>query len=164
MRGWTITLAMGMCAACSHEAKVVKTAAAAPVVAPSALPAPAPTARAAPTDRGDDGTHDGRVYFDFDSSLLRQGDTPRLQSLAKQARQKPRVHIRIEGNCDERGTAEYNLALGAQRAESAKRYLVHLGVSPAQIDTVSYGEEHPVAEGHEESAWQKNRRDDVHMQ
>ncbi len=67
--------------------------------------------------------------------------------------------VRIEGNCDERGTVEYNLALGQKRADAAKAYLVNLGADPKKLETVSYGKEKPVDPGHNEAAWAKNRRD-----
>jgi len=100
------------------------------------------------------------AYFDFDSSLLRQDAQPVLQQVAERLRANPRARVRIEGNCDERGTDEYNLALGAHRAEAAKRYLVNLGVAGARIKTVTYGKEQPKYTGHDESSWAKNRRDD----
>jgi peptidoglycan-associated lipoprotein len=68
--------------------------------------------------------------------------------------------IRIEGNCDERGTVEYNLALGEKRANAALDYLVKMGIDPSRISTVSYGKERPMDPGHTEAAWAKNRRDD----
>ncbi len=73
------------------------------------------------------------------------------------------MRIRIEGNCDERGTNEYNLALGERRANSANKFLVSLGVSPDQIEIVSYGEERPLALGHSKGAWAQNRRDDFEI-
>jgi peptidoglycan-associated lipoprotein len=66
----------------------------------------------------------------------------------------------VEGNCDERGTNEYNLALGERRSDSAKSYLVSLGISPDRVETISYGEERPLAIGHNEDSWSQNRRDD----
>ena len=73
-------------------------------------------------------------------------------------RDNPDVNVTIEGHCDERGTVEYNLALGDRRAESAKAYLVNLGIPASRIETVSYGEERPVDPGHNEAAWARNRR------
>jgi len=97
------------------------------------------------------------VYFSFDSAdLTAEGRT----SLAKDAAIIGRVggHYQIEGHCDERGSAEYNLALGDRRARAVRDYLVSLGVDPAALSTLSYGEERPFAEGHDESAWSQNRR------
>ena len=71
----------------------------------------------------------------------------------------PKVKIQIEGHCDERGTAEYNLALGERRSNSAKKYLISLGVPEGRISTISYGKEKPLDPGHNEEAWAKNRRD-----
>ena len=73
----------------------------------------------------------------------------------------PKVKVRIEGNCDERGTIEYNQALGQRRAASAKKYLTDVGVSPSRISLISYGKEKPACTDHNETCWQKNRRDDL---
>jgi len=83
-----------------------------------------------------------------------------LQEKAEFLKNNPDIRIRIEGNCDERGTSEYNLALGERRADSAAKFLVSLGISPDRIETISYGEERPLALGHSEEAWAQNRRDD----
>ena len=82
-----------------------------------------------------------------------------LREKAEFVKDNPNVRIRIEGNCDERGTNEYNLALGERRAESAKNFLLSLGISPDRIETISYGEERPVDPGHNDEAWAKNRND-----
>jgi peptidoglycan-associated lipoprotein len=99
------------------------------------------------------------IHFDFDSSTL----TPEAQDILKKKAQwlqdNPDKSITIGGNCDERGTNEYNLALGDRRAASAKAFLVDLGISASRITTISYGEERPVDPGHNEAAWAKNRRD-----
>jgi peptidoglycan-associated lipoprotein len=83
-----------------------------------------------------------------------------LKKKAEFLKTYPDVYITIEGNCDDRGTAEYNLALGERRAESAKSFLVDLGVEAYRISTVSYGEERPVCTENDEACWSKNRRDD----
>jgi len=97
------------------------------------------------------------VYFAFDSADL---TAESRTTLAKNAAIIGRVggHYQIEGHCDERGSAEYNLALGDRRARAVRDYLVSLGVDPAALSTISYGEERPFAEGHDESAWSQNRR------
>jgi peptidoglycan-associated lipoprotein len=98
------------------------------------------------------------VYFDFDKYDL---TSEALQMLAENARvlkAYPDARIVIEGHCDERGTVEYNLALGDKRAKAAKDYLVSLGVNPSQISTISYGKEQPIDSGHTEEAWARNRR------
>lgn len=100
------------------------------------------------------------VYFDFDRSIIKPEYIPVLKDKAEYLRDNPNAHVRIEGNCDERGTNEYNLALGERRANSAKKFLVSLGISPERIDTISYGEERPLALGHNKEAWAQNRRDD----
>ncbi len=102
------------------------------------------------------------IYFDFDSALLRTDARPELQKVAQEA--KRAKAIRIEGNCDERGTTEFNLALGDARARSAATYLERLGVRKNKISTVSYGSERPKVSGHDESAWSQNRRDDFRIQ
>jgi peptidoglycan-associated lipoprotein len=100
------------------------------------------------------------VYFDFDRSDLRPDAREGLQANASYLKGNSGVQITIEGNCDERGSNEYNLALGKRRAEAAYKYLVDLGVESSRMTTVSYGEEKPAVEGHNELAWAKNRRDD----
>lgn len=98
-----------------------------------------------------------RVYFDLDSYVIRPEAYPRLNQQAAWLRQYPQVTIRIEGNADERGTAEYNLALGARRAEAVRTYLVQQGVAASRIDTISFGKERPIAQGSNEEAWARNR-------
>jgi peptidoglycan-associated lipoprotein len=99
------------------------------------------------------------IYFEFDKSSLTPVAQDNLLRKAEWLRDNPDATITIEGNCDERGTNEYNLALGDRRAESAKAFLVDLGINPARISTISYGEERPVDPRHNEEAWAKNRRD-----
>ena len=103
------------------------------------------------------------IYFDYDKADLK----PEAQSiLAKKAQflgSNSSYSVRIEGNCDERGTNEYNLALGERRADAAKKYLNSLGISADKITTLSYGEEKPVDSGHDETAWSKNRRDEFKL-
>jgi len=101
-----------------------------------------------------------KIYFDFDSYKL--SDVARA-SLAKNAgvmKKDPADKVRIEGNCDERGSDEYNLALGERRAKAALEYLVTLGIPAQRLSFISYGKEKPVDPGHDEPAWAKNRRDD----
>lgn len=100
------------------------------------------------------------IYFDFDKSFIKLEYRAVLQAKAEFLKDDPNIHIRIEGNCDERGTNEYNLALGERRADSAAKFLVSLGISPDRIETISYGEERPLASGHGGGAWAQNRRDD----
>jgi len=99
------------------------------------------------------------VYFDFDQSNIRQDMIQNMVANAEYMKSSSESVV-IEGNTDERGTNEYNLALGERRAISAKRYLVDLGIDSARIRTVSYGEERPLFEGQDEDSYQYNRRDD----
>ena len=98
-----------------------------------------------------------RVYFDLDSYSVRPEAQPRLDAQAAWLARYPQVTVRIEGNADERGTREYNLALGARRAEAVRTYLIQRGVPAGRIDTISFGKERPIAEGSSESAWAQNR-------
>ena len=100
------------------------------------------------------------IYFDFDKSDLRPDAREGLQANASYLKSNSSVQVTIEGNCDERGSNEYNLALGKRRAEAAYKYLVDLGIDGSRMTTVSYGEERPAVEGHNELAWAKNRRDE----
>lgn len=100
------------------------------------------------------------VYFDFDESFIRGDAQNTLKANADWLKARPEATIRIEGNCDERGTKEYNQALGQRRAMSAKRYLTDLGVSSTRISLISYGKEKPVCTESTEECRQKNRRDD----
>lgn len=99
------------------------------------------------------------IYFGFDSYVLTDEAKRILNSKVEFLRRYPKVSITIEGHCDERGTAEYNLALGERRAHSAYQYLINLGIGAQQMTTISYGEERPLAMGQSEEAWAKNRRD-----
>jgi len=99
------------------------------------------------------------IYFDFDKSTLTPAAQDNLLRKAEWLRENPDATVTIEGHCDERGTNEYNLALGDRRAESAKAFLVDLGIDPMRLTTISYGEERPVDPRHTEEAWAKNRRD-----
>lgn len=129
-----------------------------------APPAPPPAAPAAPSivpgsaqdlkvNVGD------TVHFAYDRSDLSDQAKATLQRQAAWLQKYPSVRVQLQGNCDERGTREYNLALGARRANSAKDYLVSLGISPARVDTISYGKERPICSESTESCWAENRRD-----
>ena len=98
------------------------------------------------------------IHFDFDKYNIRPGDLEILNENAALLKKSPKVKVQIEGHCDERGTTEYNLALGERRANSAKKYLISLGISSNRISTISYGKERPLDPGHNEEAWAKNRR------
>ena len=98
------------------------------------------------------------AFFDFDKSIIREDAKAPLQSNAEFLRANKNTKIVIEGHCDERGTIEYNIALGQRRAESAKRYLINLGIDASRISTVSYGKERPFCKEHNEDCYQRNSR------
>jgi peptidoglycan-associated lipoprotein len=152
----------------------------APVAASTPKPAPAPESRTAvstppaatPASRYPDAATRARIdqllarisdaYFDYNKAALRPDALQTLQADSVELRtilaQYPDYKLQIEGYCDERGSAEYNLALGDQRAQAAKTYLVQVGIPDAQLSVVSYGKERQVCEEHDEACWQKNRR------
>jgi peptidoglycan-associated lipoprotein len=99
-----------------------------------------------------------KAYFDFDKYNIRPDARTALEYNAEVLKRYPEAKILIEGHCDERGTVEYNIALGERRAKAVKDYLVNLGINAARMRTISYGKERPVDLGHNEVAWQKNRR------
>jgi peptidoglycan-associated lipoprotein len=152
-------------AACSDKPKPVEPVPTPPVAtAPEQTPAPTPT----PTTPIQTGILPGtqqdfivnvgdRVYFDTDQSSLRSDAQGVLAAQAAWLNRYPGVKIRIEGNADERGTREYNFALGARRAEAVSEFLISKGVAPARISTISYGKENPLNPGSDEDAWAQNR-------
>ena len=173
-------------AACAKK----QVAAAPPPPPPAPVAAPAPRAAATPAPRRTTPTQQtasaprstypdaktrarideliGRIqdaYFDYNAHTLRNDAITTLASDSKELatilQQYPGYKLKIEGYCDERGSAEYNVALGDARAKAARDYLVNAGVASTQLDTVSYGKENPVCTEHDESCWQKNRR--VHI-
>jgi peptidoglycan-associated lipoprotein len=98
------------------------------------------------------------VYFDFDKSNIRPDQRSRLDYDAKLLGDNPDMHVQIAGHCDERGTVEYNIALGERRARAVKKYLTELGIDGSRMEIISYGEERPADPRHNEEAWAKNRR------
>jgi len=100
------------------------------------------------------------IIFDYDSAQIRESERTKLEAVGDYLKKNAGVGVIIEGNCDERGSAEYNLALGERRALAARAYLIGLGIDGANLQTKSYGEEKPVNPGHDESAWSVNRRDE----
>ena len=149
-------LALVALAGCAEKPKTAETA------PPPAAPASAPVQQSsivpgsAEDFRGNVGD---TVHFAFDSSALDEESKATLQKQAAWLQKYPGVTVQVQGNCDERGTREYNLALGARRASAAKDYLVSLGVSAERVDTISYGKEKPVCAESSESCWAENRRD-----
>jgi peptidoglycan-associated lipoprotein len=101
------------------------------------------------------------VYYPFDVYVVQDADKPIVQAHAQYLRDHENRKVRLEGNCDERGSTEYNLALGQRRADGVRKMLMLGGVQDGQIETISYGEEKPRATGHDESAWAQNRRTDL---
>ena len=168
--GLTISL-MGL-SGCASQKKVVVEQKPAPVEQkqtpkePEKKPAPQPQAKEVPqkmekVEEKPAVPKDlkfGSIYFDFDTSNIRSDQQPRLGNNAQLLSQYKMVTILVEGYCDERGTNEYNQALGQRRADAVKNYLIDYGIDRSRISTVSYGEERPVDSGHNETAWTKNRR------
>ena len=157
---WLTPLAL---AACAHQQ------AEAPPPPPGVAQAAPPVAEASDQTKADDTAELKRIlsgpiaHFEFDQAQLTTESRQKLQALATAMKAHPAARIRIAGNCDELGTTEYNLALGQRRAEVARKYLVELGVSDARVETISYGEERPVAPGHDAESHAQNRRDDVEL-
>ena len=148
--------ALMMVTACSDEPKQTGGAGAG---ATAAAPAPAPKSKVVPGSAEDFKVNVGdTAYFDFDKSNVRADAASVLQKQAAWLKTYPKVTITIEGHCDERGTREYNLALGERRANSSKEYLVSQGIDASRISTISYGKERPVCTVSDEGCWQQNRR------
>ena len=101
-----------------------------------------------------------RIHFDFDRSNIKPEYEPVLKGNADWMRNNPNTNVTIEGHCDERGSIEYNIALGDRRANSAKRYMMNLGIPSGRLSTISYGKERPLCTQHTESCWWQNRRDE----
>jgi peptidoglycan-associated lipoprotein len=101
------------------------------------------------------------IYFDFDSFVVKDDFKPLVEAHARYLQQNSTARMTIQGNTDERGSREYNIALGQKRADAVKRMMLLLGARDNQIETVSFGEERPKNAGHDESAWAENRRDDI---
>jgi peptidoglycan-associated lipoprotein len=144
-------------AGCSHQQKPESPR---PPVAHAPSPPPPKAVAAAIAPETPKTKEDVAVFFDFDSALIKDDGRRVLQTIADAVR-KQNASLKIEGNCDELGTTEYNLALGEERARAAKEYLVHLGVAPNKIGTISYGAQRPRYSGHDDDARAKNRRDDL---
>jgi peptidoglycan-associated lipoprotein len=104
------------------------------------------------------------IYFNFDSAELDAEAQALLQTKAAYLKEKSKINVIIEGHCDERGTTEYNLALGERRAKAARDFLVDLGIPASRLNIISYGEEKPADPGHNENAWERNRRGHFNLQ
>jgi peptidoglycan-associated lipoprotein len=169
----TVLLLAAFVAACKKPPVTTPTEAPPPPPAPKPVEAPAPqeiteTFKPAPVETApvaepsiEELNRSGvlrTIYFAFDRADLTEESRATLRANAEWLKANPKYRIRIEGHCDERGTIEYNLALGQRRADAARDYLVSLGVDPGRLTTISYGEERPADPGHNEEAWAKNRR------
>lgn len=157
-----VAIVLGMLGACAHQsaAPVAEAPPPAPKVTEVVVLPPPPQLTIEVKDSLKAALASTVLYFDFDKSDLKPESQEKLQRLAEVLGEHPKAAIQIQGNCDERGTEEYNLHLGERRAYAARTYLVTLGIDAARIDTISYGFEHPADPAHNEQAWAKNRRDD----
>ena len=151
----TLVVAMGAGFGCAKKQTGADVAPAAPVEDNSAA--------AAAIERAAQAISDGVVYFDFDKSDIKAESRDMLRQKAELMKAYPSIRVRIEGNCDARGTQEYNLALGERRARAAYEYMIRLGVPADQLDIISYGKERPAVEGTGEAVWAKNRRDEFNV-
>ena len=155
----TALLALGLLAGCGKKT-MKEQAPPTPQPARTEPPPPPPPPPAPPPPVPEPSTKVdlGDAFFDYDSNALRDDARSALTGDGRQLVSAPRVTITVEGHCDERGTNDYNLALGQKRAEAAKDFLVSYGVGADRISTISYGETRPFDLGHDETAWAKNRR------
>jgi peptidoglycan-associated lipoprotein len=170
---FVLPVVLSALAGCSST-KLAEPAAAAPVAttatAPTARPAtPAQTGQTAvktvtvhPLDDPRSSLAKRSVYFDFDSFVLHEADRPLIEAHARYLSTTRTAKVRVEGNADERGGREYNLALGQKRAEAVLKSLTLLGAPAIELEATSFGKEKPVDAGHDEAAWAKNRRADLH--
>jgi peptidoglycan-associated lipoprotein len=162
---------LSLLAACASEQKKEEAAPAvapAPARAPAAAPAPSARQPTQPAPVAGTPLNDPKnilfkrsVFYDYDQYSIKTDYRSLVEAHARYLRDNPGANITIEGNCDERGSREYNLALGQRRAEGVKSMLKVLGVPERQVETVSFGEEKPKAGGHEEQSWSQNRRSDI---
>jgi peptidoglycan-associated lipoprotein len=164
-------LAVAGCASTKLEEKpapVVEQSKPAPAPAPAPAPPPVAKVEAPPPPPVVDALNDPNstlakrsVYFDFDKSLIRSEFQPLIEAHGRYLVDHLQRQIRIEGNCDERGGREYNLALGQRRADAVRERMQLVGVPPARIETISFGKEKPKTSAHDEAAWAENRRADI---
>jgi peptidoglycan-associated lipoprotein len=155
----TLTASLFLGVGCSHaKPKSEAGPRAAGATAKSELPQHAETAHAQDDQPSSAGSRS--IYFAFDSALIAYGAQPVLQEVRSQEKSTRRA-LRVEGNCDERGTTEYNLALGDRRARATAKYLQAMGVPKDKLEVVTYGSERPKNPGHNEEAWANNRRADL---
>jgi len=144
-----LALALGLSVACTDDASKQTSEAVTPSAESTTNPA-TPANAVSPNST--------TVYFAYDDYTLTTEAQSDLEKVGEYLKSSQNAVVQIEGHCDERGTVEYNLALGERRAQSVKSYLVNRGITDTRLTTISYGEEKPATEGHDESAWSKNRR------
>ena len=162
-----VTSTLVACGTMPHQPVAAPAAASAPPSPPPEPPAPVAPAAAEPAplpaylDPSNPVSQQRSVFFDFDSGALRPDQMSVVEIQGRYLAAHPSVNVRIEGNTDERGSTEYNLALGQRRAEAVQKALSILGVSSNQMGAISWGKDHPRDAGHDEAAWSKNRRADV---
>ncbi|MFI4938779.1 MAG: peptidoglycan-associated lipoprotein Pal [Burkholderiales bacterium] len=157
-----------LCAACSstppkqpETATAPKTTPPAVVSKPETRPVAMPVAIPAYLDPNSAISTKRSVYFDFDNYTVKKDFSPLIELQGKYLASNPSVAVKIAGNADERGSSEYNLALGQRRAEAVRRALAIYGAKDAQMEAISFGKEKPKASGHDEAAWAQNRRADI---
>jgi peptidoglycan-associated lipoprotein len=155
-----LALVLALAPGCSSRKKVTSEANIEPPPSESTPPAPPSEEKAPPPTTESTGERLSLedAFFDFDDFALRQDAKSSLERDGKYLQKNDGVKVVIEGHCDERGSVEYNLALGEKRARAAKDYLVSYGIPATRLTTISYGKERPFDTGHEEGAWAKNRR------
>jgi len=150
-------VAAGCAGKTKTESTLPKPQAEAPPPVQTETPAPAPEKAAEPS------VAIVPIHFDFDKTDIHPDDRPVLDAVAEELMKHADRTVLVAGHCDERGTVEYNIALGDRRAAAARDYLVRLGASAERIRTISYGEAKPIDPGHDEAAWAKNRRDEFEL-
>lgn len=153
-----IIVAAAMLAACESTPTSTGQAASTGTTTPAAQTAPAPRGPVPGSQMDLEINVGDRVFYDFDKYNLKPDARTQVERWAAWLKTYPNVRVTIEGHADERGTREYNLALGERRAMAVKVYLVSLGIAPDRVRTVSYGNEFPFNPGHDEQAWAENRR------
>lgn len=155
---------VNLLAACASEKPKEAAPAPAPAPkaeAPKAAPAPAPKAEVDPLNDPNSILAGRSTYYPFDVSVVQDEDKPLVQAHAKYLSEHPNRKVRLEGNCDERGSNEYNLGLGQRRADGVNKMLALGGAKADQLESVSYGEEKPRCTDHNEACWKQNRRTDL---
>src|SRR5438128_12616442 len=167
MTGHVLTIGLAGMIACSHAQPAPDASAKQDDTKQETQPEAKPTAQEyhaqgqADLDKALEQLRGVSVFFEFDSATLSKEAQEKLSNVANVLTAHQELKVRIEGNCDERGSGQYNLALGQRRADSAKKYLATLGAGSGQISAISFGAEKPKALGHDEEAWRQNRRDDL---